>query len=86
PSRLLTVKLWCYWCKERTELYNGSKSFYDNNARWTYGNFRPLYVENCRRKTGIDGRLVLVNDRISSIVENSLRRFELNFGLYHSVI
>jgi len=92
PSRPSTVKLWCYRCKERTELYDGSKSFYDNNARWTHGNFRPLYVErrracrNCRRKTGTDGRLVPVDDRIPSIVENSLRRFESNFGLYHSVI
>jgi hypothetical protein len=36
--------------------------------------------------TGTDGRLVPVDDRIPSIVENTLRRFESNFGLYDAAI
>ena len=36
--------------------------------------------------TGTDGRLVPVDDRIPSIVGNTLRGFESNFGLYDSAI
>lgn len=87
-----TVILCCCSCKERTKpaqkLGNKENSFYvDNNARWTYGTYRPLYLvpsSKCLNCNG--GRLVPHDTNIPFISNKALTNIQRMFGVYPMVI
>ena len=93
PNGLPTiVKLWCVWCKEKTQV-EGSYNFYeDKQAEWTLGEARPLYVERrprCFRCFGSyrrDGRFVPIDPEIASISRNHPENFARQFGHFDQVV
>ena len=92
PSRPTTVSIWCCRCKEKTKLRslkaNDRGNIYvDNNARWTLGTSRPLYVARdslCDHCGG--GRLVPIDLSIPFIHIQQLTNFMSSFGNYDHVV
>lgn len=93
PSRPTVVNQWCCRCKEKTEL-RSQKAYYqgniyvDNDARWTLGTSRPLYVPRtvrCDRCPG-GGRLVPVDVSIPFISARQLTQFVSLFGNYDHLV
>ncbi|OCK92024.1 uncharacterized protein K441DRAFT_192381 [Cenococcum geophilum 1.58] len=92
PNGLPTiVKLWCVWCREKTQV-EGNYGFYeDKKAEWTLGETRPLYVERrprCIRCFGCgrEGRLVPIDPEIASISRNRLKDFARQFGYFGQAV
>ena len=86
------VKLWCVWCKEKTQV-EGNYSFYeDKKAEWTLGEARPLYVERrprCIRCFGSyrrERRFVPIDPEIVSISRNHPENFARQFGHFDQVV
>ena len=92
PSRPTVVNLWCCRCKEKTQIRsekanNQSNMYVDDDARWTLGASRPLYVPRkvpCNRCPG--GRLVPVDASIPFISNQQLTKFVSWFGNYDHIV
>jgi hypothetical protein len=94
PSCPTVVNLWCCRCKEKSKLQSQKanyqdNTYVDNNARWTLGTSRPLYVPRTVRcdRCPRGGRLIPVDVSIPFISPQQLTQFVSWFGNYdHAIV
>ena len=92
PQRPDTVLLWCPWCKERTKpsprFSNEDGTLYvDNDARWTCGAYRPLYLVPSSQCLNCHGRRLVPREiNIPFISNKALTNIQRMFGVYSLLV
>ncbi len=92
PQRPSTVERFCCLCKEKTltvrKYGNDEGNLYvDNEAEWTLGTYRPLYVVSGSRCLNCKGGRLVPRDRnIPFISTMGLLKFQQSFSIYPRVI